>query len=116
LRDLKVLARPGIEPALSLLANLHRVEGGTVVIAIPPVIGPDLHVLQSPTGIRSRPERKRQCEDTHRGGRIAAFGLPPRPRRSDVRGYAGLDRLPACVATLINIHLRVRTANSDNGN
>ena len=80
------------------------------------MVGVNLHVLQSATGIGRGPDCERQRVHPHRGGRISAFGLRCKTCRSDVGGYAGRDRLPARGAALIDIEFGVRTANADNGN
>ena len=95
------------------MADLHGVERGAAVIAVPPVIRPDLNVFETATRVGRGPERKRQREDAHRRGRVTALGLRRHTCRPDVGGYAGLDRLPARGAALVDIHFRGRTAGAD---
>ena len=116
LRDLQVLAVGGIERALRLLAHLHAVERGAMVVAAPPVVGSDLGVRQSPTGIRGGTEGRVERVDTHRGGRNLALGLRRHAQRADVSGNAGRERLPTGRGALVDIHSRVRTARADHRN
>ncbi len=77
---------------------------------------PTCTYFNPPPGLGAVPNANGKAVNPHRGGRISAFGLRRKACRSDVRGYAGRDRLPAGGVTLVDIQLRVRTANSDNGN
>jgi hypothetical protein len=119
LRDLEILgatARVGVERALRLLANLHRVVGRALHVAVPPVVLPHLDVLKAAAGVGRGAEREVEREDAHRGEHLAVVGLGCHARRPDVRGYPGSDRLPACRRALVHVDLGIRSANSDNGN
>src|SRR5262249_31009668 len=113
LRDLQVFAVGRAERALRLLADLHRVEGGAVVVTAPPVVGPNLRIGQPPTGIRRGAEGGIEGVPPRRGGGAPAPGLRRHARRTYMGGDAGLERLPTGRGALIDIHLRVGSAGTD---